>query len=305
MHRATASVGWPTATIVMASSAPSLELAALAYAQAGVPVFPCLPEGKAPLTQRGFHDASRDSRQVGVWWRHWPEANIGLSTGAASGIDVVDIDMHDGEGGFAGFERARQAGLVASWAWLVRTPSGGVHAYYPHGPEQRSWALGTAHVDFRGDGGYVIAPPSRLRTASGVVREYELMVIAQRVPAPVDATALRKLLAPPQRAHALKAVPVAGTAPERLAEWVATRPQGGRNGALFWAACRMVEDGFDHASVLGLLGEAARCAGLGEREVAATIRSAFRRTSREDLGGSRRPGHAQAMSRSSREAMSR
>lgn len=298
-------VRWTPATMVMASPVPSLELAALAYAQAGVPVFPCQPEGKAPLTQRGFHDASRDSRQVGVWWRRWPEANIGLSTGAASGVDVVDVDMHDGEGGFAGFERARQAGLVASWAWLVRTPSGGVHAYYPHGPEQRSWALATAHVDFRGDGGYVIAPPSRVRTAEGVVREYELMVIAHRVPAPVDATALRKLLAPPRREHALTAVPVAGTAPERLAEWVATRPEGGRNGGLFWAACRMVEDGFDRASVLGLLGEAARCAGLGEREVAATIRSAFRRTSREDPGGSRRPGHAHAVSRSSRKAMSR
>ncbi|WP_324654071.1 bifunctional DNA primase/polymerase [Georgenia sp. H159] len=304
MDRATQSAPRAPATIVIASSVPSLELAALAYAQAGVPVLPCRPNGKAPLTQRGFHDASRDSRQVRAWWQRWPEANIGLPTGAPSGVDVVDIDMRDGDSGFAGFERARKAGLVASWACLVRTPSGGIHAYYPHGPEQRSWALPTAHVDFRGDGGYVITPPSRVRTASGVLCEYDLLVVAHRVPAPVDATALRKLLAPPRPERPLQAVPGAGAAPERLAAWVATRPEGGRNGALFWAACRMVEDGFDHASVLGLLGEAASSAGLGEREVAATIRSAFRRTGREDPDGWRRLS-AHAVSRPNREAMSR
>lgn len=305
MERATASVGWSPATIVAASSAPSLEQAALAYAAAGVAVFPCQPEGKAPLTQRGFHDASRDARQVGVWWRRWPGANVGLPTGAASGVDVVDIDVHDGGSGFAGFERARQVDLVASWTWLVRTPSGGVHAYYPHGTGQRSWALAGAHIDFRGDGGYVVAPPSQVRTGSGVVRGYELLVVAHRAPAPVDATALRELLAPPRREPAVGAVPAAGVAPERLAEWVATRPEGGRNGGLFWAACRMVEDGFDHASVLGLLGDAARRAGLGEQEAAVTIRSAFRRTSPDDPGGQRRPRRSHAMSRTSSQAVSR
>ncbi|WP_211338858.1 bifunctional DNA primase/polymerase [Georgenia muralis] len=297
-------MGWSPATIVAASSAPSLAHAALTFAQAGVAVFPCQRNGKAPLTPRGFHDASRDARQVAAWWQRWPEANIGLPTGATSGVNVVDVDVHDGGSGFPGFERARQAGLVGAWAWLVRTPSGGVHAYYPHGTEQRSWALASVHVDFRGDGGYVIAPPSRVRTTSGAVREYRLIAVARRAPAPVDATALRDLLAPPPRQPAA-AAPVVGAAPERLAAWVATRPEGGRNGGLFWAACRMAEEGFDHASVLGLLGEAARVAGLGEREAAATIRSAFRRTSPDDPGGQRRPNHSSAVSRSRSEAVAR
>lgn len=305
MERANAPTGWTSATIVAASSAPSLEQAALAYVQAGVAVFPCRRDGKAPLTQRGFQDASHDARQVGVWWRRWPEANIGLPTGAISGVDVVDIDVHEGGSGFAGFERARRAGLVGSWAWLVRTPSGGVHAYYPHGADQRSWALAGAHIDFRGDGGYVIAPPSRVRTPPGVVRAYELILVARRFPAPVDAAALRELLAPPRPERPINAAQVVGAAPERLAEWVASRPEGGRNGGLFWAACRMVEEGFDHASVLGLLGEAARSAGLGEREAAATIGSAFRRTRPEDPGGRRRPGHSRAVSRSASEVVSR
>ncbi len=284
----TAHTGWTPATVVAASSAPSLEDGALAYAQAGAAVFPCQPGGKAPLTQRGFLDASRDVRQVAAWWRRWPEANIGLPTGAVSGVDVVDIDVHEGGTGFAGFERARQAGLVASWAWLVRTPSGGVHAYYPHGSEQRSWSLGTAHVDFRGEGGYVVAAPSRVRSTDGAVREYELLTVAHHSPAPVDAAQLRELLSPPRREPAAGAAPVVGASPQHLAEWVASRPEGGRNGGLFWAACRMVEDGFDRDSVLGLLGEAAKRAGLGERETAATIRSAFRRTSPREPSARRR-----------------
>src|SRR5690606_23418942 len=139
----------------------------------------------------------------------------------------------------------------------VRTPSGGVHAYYPHGAGQRSWVLASAHVDFRGDGGHVVAPPSRARTGSGAVRGYELLLVARRAPAPAAAAAPRELLAPARREPAGDATPVVGAAPEWLAGWVARRPEGGRNGGLFWAACRMVEEGFDHASVLGLLGEAA------------------------------------------------
>ncbi len=291
MERTSAHTGWTPATIVGASSAPSLGQAALAYARAGAAVFPCQPGGKAPLTQRGFLDASRDVRQVAAWWRRWPEANIGLPTGAISGVDVVDIDVHEGGTGFAGFERARQAGLVASWAWLVRTPSGGVHACYPHASEQRSWTLATAHVDFRGDGGYVVAAPSRVRVTDGSIRRYELLVVAHRAPAPVDAVALRDLLSPPRSEPTAGAAPVVAASPQQLADWLASRPEGGRNGGLFWAACRMVEDGFDHDSVLGLLGDAARRAGLGEREAAATIRSAFRRTGPREPGARRR-GHA-------------
>ncbi|MFD6175530.1 MULTISPECIES: bifunctional DNA primase/polymerase [unclassified Isoptericola] len=303
MERTTTSAGWSPATVVAASAAPTLGEAALVYVRAGAVVFPCRPEGKAPLTRRGFHEASRDEEQVAAWWRRWPEANIGLPTGAMSGVDVVDVDVHDGGSGFGGFERARRAGLVASWACLVRTPSGGVHAYFPHGLEQRSWTIATAHVDFRGDGGYVVVPPSRCRTADRVVRGYELLVAAHHESAPVDAAALRGLLVPPRRGPVVGAAPVWDASPRYLAEWVAARPEGGRNGGLFWAACRMVEGGFDRDSVFGLLGEAAERAGLGRREATATISSAFRRTGPREAGARGR-NHSHAQSRSS-EAVAR
>ena len=54
------------------------------------------------------------------------------------------------------------------------------------------------------------------------------------------------------------------------------RPEGGRNGGLFWAACRMAEEGHDFNAASSLLGDAACAAGLPEREARATIRSAYR-----------------------------
>ena len=71
-------------------------------------------------------------------------------------------------------------------------------------------------------------------------------------------------------------LPSAGARPDKLAAWVATRPEGDRNGGLFWAACRMAESNYPFQTAAGVLGEAAQQAGLSDREAAATIRSAYR-----------------------------
>jgi len=64
-----------------------------------------------------------------------------------------------------------------------------------------------------------------------------------------------------------------------LAGWVAGRGEGERNRGLFWAACRLAEAGTPPAATLDALGPAAEHAGLGSREIMATIRSAYRTTS--------------------------
>ena len=260
-------------------NARDLSVAAQHLISRDVPVFPCVPGGKLPLTAHGFKDASTARSIVEDWWRRWPDANIGVPTGAAGGIDVVDVDVHDSGSGFPAFECARRAGFVEGWAWLVDTPSGGLHAYFLRTNEskQRSWQVPNKHIDFRGDGGYIIIPPSRIMGEDGSWRSYTQKAIAQHQPGAVDAAGLRGFLDPPRPIRPPADAPAAGTRPAQLAVWVASRPVGDRNGGLFWAACRMAEKGFDLSEATTVLGEAAYTAGLPEREALSTIRSAYRR----------------------------
>ena len=267
------------AALIRVDRSPHLAVAARSLAVAGVPVFPCLVEGKRPLTRRGFLDASNDPEQVAAWWSRTPNANIGIPTGAPSGVVVVDVDVHGPRVGGAAYHRATDAGLVDGAGLLVRTPTGGTHVYFPATPgrEQRSWQAATAGVDFRGDGGYIIAPPSR-RIIDGHVKRYEVADIAAHSVGTVDAARLRDFLdprpvAPPRASSGSMEVDA-----ELLAAWVAGRGEGERNRGLFWAACRLAENGVSPAEALDALGAAAQSAGLGDREITTTVRSAYRAT---------------------------
>lgn len=273
---------------------PTLAGAAIRYANLGIPVFPCVPGGKQPLTPNGFHDATSSARVVHQWWQRTPDANIGLPTGARTGILVVDIDVHASGSGFAAFERARSEGLPGHWGWMIRTPSGGVHAYYPSVPdqEQRSWQVPSAHVDFRGDGGYVIAPPSRIEVG-GSIRTYDVIAVTTQPAEPIDAIKLRQFLEPhrPKPVAPPPGLPPTGCRPEALARVVARTPEGGRNQALFWASCRMAEDGQSRATAVSYLMPAAQYAGLPDREIESTIDSAFRIATRLGPGIRLGPTH--------------
>ena len=259
--------------------------AAMGFAASGVPVFPCVPGQKRPLTAHGLLDASVDMGQVRSWWQRWPSANIGLPTGQTSGLDVLDIDVRTDGSGFEAFNRVRSLGLADGWAMLVRTPSGGMHAYYPATPgqSQRCWQAADAHLDFRGDGGYVIAPPSTIAQPDGTARRYVVSVTAAHQPSPVDADRIRDLLIarPVQPARGRPEPRGVGADADRLAAWVAARGEGERNRGLFWAACRLAERGAVGAEIEDALGTAAQGAGLAPAEIAATIRSATRTAARD------------------------
>ena len=251
--------------------------AAERFAGFGVPVFPCVPGGKRPLTEHGFHDATTDPGQVAAWWGQTPGANIGTPTGSISGVDVVDVDVH-ATNGYQAMQRAAQAGLVGGWEVIARSPSGGMHAYYPASFErQGSWAVGRAGVDFRGDGGYIIAPPSR-RRIDGYPQLYRVEQISRQPGQPLNAGSLREFL-DPRPAIPRPSAPrefEAGRDVDRLAAWVARRPEGERNHGLFWAACTMAEHDITPTDALTVLTDAAGHAGLSAREVAQTVRSAYR-----------------------------
>jgi hypothetical protein len=140
--------------------------AALAYARRGIPVFPCEPGGKAPLTYNGFWDASTDPRRITAWWSRWPAANVGVPTGERSGLLVLDVDPRDG--GAEGLAALERAGGPLPETAKSRTGGGGTHVFfaYPAGEVVRSSAgkLGPG-LDVRGEGGYVVVPPSRTQGA--------------------------------------------------------------------------------------------------------------------------------------------
>src|SRR5699024_11593768 len=84
--------------------------------------------------------------------------------------------------------------LVAGWECLGPSPSGGVHAYFPAIPEagQLSWQAAHAGTDLRGDGGYIIAPPSRQFIKSNEIR-YLVNTINTGPATSLDADRLRDL----------------------------------------------------------------------------------------------------------------
>jgi hypothetical protein len=252
--------------------------AAEKFSAAGLPVFPCEPGGKRPLTHAGYLDASQDSAVVSAWWRRWPQANIGLPTGAMSGIDVVDIDVKADGTGFTALRRAAEEGLLDGEIARVRTPSGGMHIYFPadRTRPQRCWQAARAHIDFRGEGGYVVVPPSVVVDASGVAayRPFSLSASETR---PIDAVALRDFIDP--RPARVGSAPSGVASGDLLAHWIAKLREGERNHGLFWAACRLSEAGVHADAIVDVLGPAAARIGLNEREIERTVYSACRHTS--------------------------
>ena len=64
---------------------------ALALAGRGIPVFP-VAEDKKPTCPQSFKDASKNPDQVRRLWAQHPGPLIGMPTGSASGIAVLDVD---------------------------------------------------------------------------------------------------------------------------------------------------------------------------------------------------------------------
>jgi hypothetical protein len=261
-----------------------LRSAALHLAAKGKPVFPCRPLGKEPLTPNGFYDATVDRAVVLAWWGRWPDANIGLRTGQASGLFVLDIDTY--RGGMDTF--ARIAAYGEGLATLEATTGrGGLHLYFslPDGVELGNSEAGIKArfgeaVECRGEGGYVIAPPSRLPEGRYSWGSGQLL--------PVPAW-LVEILTTPEPTQARPASSMARVLPisgdrllarfNALLEDVAQQTEGNRNKLLFWAACRLHEYQAEGAprGWTDLLIQAGVAAGLDEAEARRAVLSGLRR----------------------------
>jgi hypothetical protein len=187
----------------------ALVQAALAYAGRGIPVYPvhwprpgwggaslacscsrgagCNRPAKHPLVRHGIHDASIDPAQLEDWWQRWPQANLGLATGII--FDALDVD---GPAGLAALGQLARTVDLRLPGPRVATGGGGWHHWFrPTGLGNRP-PRGLAHVDWRGIGGCVLAPPSR-HVSGG---SYRWLRNLDQVSLPEVPAALRALLDP-------------------------------------------------------------------------------------------------------------
>lgn len=132
----------------------------------------CTSPAKHPRTSNGVHGATCHDRAVADAWRRWPDANVGIATGAASKLFVLDIDpRHGGEDALD--TMLLKHGKLPETVEVL-TGGGGRHLYFRHpGDGAVPCSVGKVGpgLDVRGDGGFVVAPPSL--HASGKRYEFE------------------------------------------------------------------------------------------------------------------------------------
>jgi len=267
--------------------------AALYYSSIGLPVFPCHSwidgrctcenpacesAAKHPLTVNGCKDASTNAEKIADWWNQTQGlANVAIATGEQAGIVVLDVDPKSGGHDSLAKLEAQHGALPATPT--VRTGSGGKHFYFKYPAKFKVGnRTGIAPgIDVRGNGGYVIAPPSH--HANG--EKYESLVPLDQPCAELPAWLLERILQPP--AKSTETISVAKTNGMVLkmagsSDDLSTNSgvaQGERNATL----CRLVgvhlARGEDPSIIETLaLAWAERCSPpLSEAEVVRTVRS--------------------------------
>jgi hypothetical protein len=195
----------------------------------------CGPVGKHPRTRNGLHDATANPDQLARWWQRWPQANIGLVTGELA--DVLDVDGPAGRAAVRAWATQHQLRLAGP---LMRTGSGWHHYLAATGTGNRAALL--EYVDWRGRGGYVVAPPSL--HVSGTSYRWLRPLTIDLPAAPYQ---LRNLLGPVQRRPAAMprfreeaaGHPYGRTALQKELAAVAQAPKGRRNHTLYQAGIRL------------------------------------------------------------------
>lgn len=128
-------------------------------AERGLSIFPLKAGQKVPACKHGCLQATTNITVIEAWWTRWPAANIGIACGTKSGIWVLDLDGGLGEQSLWDLER--QCGSLPKTIEVLT--GNGRHLYFrlPESAIVKNTAgvIG-AGIDTRGDGGYVVAPPS-------------------------------------------------------------------------------------------------------------------------------------------------
>lgn len=239
--------------------------AALTYASRGWHVFQTLQGKKVPDHAEGLYAATTSPDLIREWWDEYPLNGVAVSTGP-SGLLVIDVDPDAG--------MVTPAEVRATFdlpeTFTVRTPRGGFHLYYAQDGELGNTA-GKLHVgvDTRGQGGYVVAPPTSFRNGA-------YAVLDDREPAPLPASMAEHLARVPassdvsERREARVTSAYGAAALERECARVASAEEGSRNDTLnraTFAIGRLVGGGeVTRTDAVNAFVDAARDAGLDDFE---------------------------------------
>lgn len=272
----------------------------------GLTVIPLKPRSKiAAVSWKDFQSSKPTLDQVQNWFAEETERNVGILTGASSGIVVLDIDADRG-----GEESVAKLGPLPRTA-TVKTGRG-THYYFQHPgfdvPNQADMLPG---VDLRGDGGYVVAPPSVHENGSAYKWETGLDEASL---APIPESVLTFVTRRKDGADAdcdpttntSASTPYGLRALSEECDALSKLPKGARNHDLNIAACKIGQligaGELDEAEARAHLIEACERNGLvGDDRLAsvhATINSGFKKGKRNPRG----PAASEANEQNSRKA---
>lgn len=229
------------------------------------PSFPCRPD-KKPATAHGFKDAALPEAGLATLWTRNPGELIGVPTGEATGVDVLDVDPKNGGRDWYEAHRGRLPPTR-----IHRTKSGGLHVLFQHlsGLRNSTCKIATG-IDVRADGGYVIWwPAAGLEVRDLNLAEWPTWLLPALMDPPV----------PPLPVYPRRAPGTGGAYRqlEGILRVVAQASVGERNSRLYWAACRvweMTAAGAAPAASVEVLAQVAAHCGLAAREIKRTLASA-------------------------------
>ncbi len=246
----------------------------------GWKVFPLAAFSKVPAIPscrggRGCLDATDDADLLAEWGAEYPDANIGIACGDASRVIVVDFDPRNGSDDTVKLMASRKQFFPPTVE--VRTWSGGTHLYYRWEPEIKNSKskLGRG-IDVKTTGGYVVAPPSKVRSPeTGDTGQYRWVrsPLGQDLPR-LPRWAAEAMKPKPEQPFARKNGDYSGDLLNVL-KYVENAPKGQRNNILYWAACRAAETGAYDSKTRSSLLSAALNTGLDKAESMKTIESAY------------------------------
>ena len=151
--------------------------AALDYWNKGYSVIPIKTRTKEPaISWKPYQSKLAKENEIRGWWSEWPYANIGIVTGKISNLTVIDLD---GSQGTESFSKHLQKELPET---RIHSSPNGMHLYYKYNANIKQTTGILPKVDIRNDGGYILAPPSKVNGKNYSVKNDREIATVTKIP---------------------------------------------------------------------------------------------------------------------------